>query len=131
MWWDARLLSGSDLAIMHRDLYGTLPENQGKGMGDLDRMERLERLERLERQDRMDRLADEPVRTNHIRANQRSVRVPAALVPLIHGSWLLKLPSYDPYKNASSKSTLLSSFGLAGSGRWRFLQLSHNRTKHR
>jgi len=129
VWWDARLLSGSDLAIMHRDLYGTLPENQGKGMGDLDRMERLERLdrlERLERQDRMDRLADEPVRTNHIRANQRSVRVPAALVPLIHGSWLLKLPSYDPYKNASSKSILLSSFGLAGSGRWRFFQLSHD-----
>ncbi len=120
MWWDARLLSGSDLAIMHRDLYGTLPENNGKGMGDIDRMERLERQERL------DRLVDEPNRANHIRGNQRNVRVPTALVPLIRGSWLLKLPSQDPFKHASSKSLLLSSFGLAGSGRWRFFQLSHD-----
>ena len=120
VWWDARLLSGSDLAIMHRDLYGTLPETNGKGKGEIDRMERLER------QDRLERLVDDPNRASHIRANHRNLRAPAALVPLIHGSWLLKLPSYDPCKKASSRNLLLSSFGLAGSGRWRFFQLSHD-----
>ncbi len=105
---------------MHRDLYGTLPETNGKGKGEIDRMERLER------QDRLERLVDDPNRASHIRANHRNLRAPAALVPLIHGSWLLKLPSYDPCKKASSRNLLLSSFGLAGSGRWRFFQLSHD-----
>lgn len=125
VWWDARLLSGSDLAIMHRDLYGKLPDNQ-------------ERLHNLDRLNNLNAAANahgaESVRPTGGRNGRNgvgsTVRVPSALVPLIRGSWLLKLPSQEAYgRKASSISTISKSllpFGLGRSGRWRFFQLSHD-----
>lgn len=128
VWWDARLLSGSDLAIMHRDLYGKLPEG---GHGRLDKL-----TMNMANKDKETTLP-----TNN--SSSSPVRVPSALVPLIRGSWLLKMPSQEgisfgkssgKFNNDNNKNknrflllnALLSTFGFGRSGRWRFFQLSHD-----
>jgi hypothetical protein len=121
VWWDARLLSGSDLAIMHRDLYGKLPENVNRGhlisIGTESRFGKGETA--------MANLKDCEGR----RAGQKPPKMPSGLTPLIRGSWLLKLPSNDQgYGKGGYKSfnRILGAFNVQPSGKWRFFQLSHD-----
>jgi hypothetical protein len=124
VWWDARLLSGSDLAILHRDLYGKLPENTKTGRWNL-RNDHL--FEKDDHGGPMATLQD--AEGNVRRVGQRHVpKLPSALLPLIRGGWMLKLPSESGVGKASSKSLnrMLGAFNVTSVGRWRFFQLSHD-----
>lgn len=118
VWWDARLLSGSDLAILHRDLYGKLPK-EGKKV-DLWKVNTQFDNATMETAGGM---------REDARGRQRHAKVPSALLPLIHGEWLLKLPSNETNHGiVSSKSfhRVLGAFHVSSAGKWRFFQLSHD-----
>lgn len=121
VWWDARLLSGSDLAIMHRDLYGKLPDNVHRG-----------HLITL-RKDK--RFGKEDTPTGNLKDGegwqtaQKSEKLPSALLPLIRGEWLLKLPSNETsYGKVGYRSfnRMLGALYVRPRGKWRFFQLSHD-----
>ena len=122
VWWDARLLSGSDLAIMHRDLYGKLPEPLNKRKNEMNWNSRM-----LDEESKA-LAAGEKARSAALHGD---AKVPSALKPLVRGDWILKLPSNDSmsgYLSASSKpfkKLIRAVVGRSG-GRWRFFQLSHD-----
>ncbi|WPT13220.1 Mitogen-activated protein kinase kinase kinase 20 [Picochlorum sp. SENEW3] len=119
VWWDARLLSGSDLAILHRDLYGKLPDEGNK----VDLWKANTQFDNTT----MDTAGG--MREDATRGRQRHAKVPSALLPLIHGEWLLKLPSNETNHGiVSSKSfnRVLGAFNVSSAGKWRFFQLSHD-----
>lgn len=121
VWWDARLLSGSDLAIMHRDLYGKLPDNVNRG--------HLISIGKDKRFGKDSTVAASLKDNDGHRTGQRSPKLPSALLPLIRGAWLLKLPSNESSYGTAGYSTfkrILGAFNAQPSGKWRFFQLSHD-----
>lgn len=126
VWWDARLLSGSDLAIMHRDLYGKMSDNdKNSGLmtapGNIWRNKTFGDIEFVEGGFR-------PVIDGGKGADSGS-KIPSALLPLVRGSWLLKLSSQETGVLKTSSRSLqkfLGTFEVRKKGRWRFFQLSHD-----
>lgn len=123
VWWDARLLSGSEIARQQRDFAAKTKANRKLGGGQLA-----------------------PGNTRGgggvINGGGADVHmhIPAEILPLVHGAWLLKLPSAGGIGNSASgdqsvhssptKRTLkelwAAAKGATRSGRWRYFQLSHD-----
>ena len=118
VWWDARLLSGSDLAIMHRDLYGKLPGNINRG--------HLISISTEKRFGKGDAAVANLKDGDGRRPGQKSPKLPSGLLPLIRGAWLLKLPSSDLGYGKGGYRSFNRLFNVQPRGKWRFFQLSHD-----
>lgn len=119
VWWDARLLSGSDLfSRSYRDLKAKRPHGNDLGLdfaapppGHLPPHAHVTMK---------DTMGEAAAGGHHGPQLQLPPHVPPEILPLVHGAWLLKLPSASGAGASPTKRAL----GLEG--RWRYFQLSHD-----
>ena len=131
VWWDARLLAGSDIARQQKDFAAKRKAGRGGGGGSGVKNVKGGLPGGNSRGPSVPGVAGGgPVGT----IKDVPVHIPAEILPLVHGAWLLKLPSgssTDQNVNTSpTKRTLrelwAAAKGARRSGRWRYFQLSHD-----
>lgn len=113
VWWDARLLSGSDEARLQRDVV----VKEGKG-------QRNNRNIKDGRDNAVTGGTGAPSLQQG--SGQYQQQVPPEILPLVHGAWLLKLPSIAGPGGSPSKRSLAEAMAGGSGGRWRYFQLSHD-----
>ena len=152
VWWDARLLSVSDIPRHQRDFAArqrrqrentttTTNNNNNTKKKNVDGMVMMIDPGSSDSDDCDGNGLGGNVggSTHHTDNKFNNAHVPPEILPLVHGAWLLKLPSVDKLTSYSSSSNysnpnhrswalrdLLFAARGASRGRWRYFQLSHD-----